>query len=504
MKEYVTKIKILDSNIVSDIQKYTLYTATKYFSFVSKVKMFLLSNLLKINEGEIILYKTNRQIAFRSFISKLISNGFVESYGEGPVFSDYPKLFIVGINYFMDKNKTEKVLRAWGGVFPGEDKELAYAKALGEAVERNTMYFMRNGSERKYPKMVYGDSSFLYEYIPKFTKKQINKEQRMISSGKDLSNVSGFFVDSLTGDKKRFLPLPFIYWGDTKEENDKMAFHDTSSGSGGGLTYEQAFLSAIYETIERDHFLLYWFSGIKPNIISNDSITGLFGDYVRNVIKDYNLEIYFLNTKYDLAVKSCVCVVIDPVLNIITMGGKAHSSSTETLKSSLLEALIVMMNTRERSKMIDEDKLSNILKEKSFTKDLDRLGRINLYCSPLGISIVKKQFLTGDYISYKDFSNGEKEFFSKKEEKEFIVSLFQDLVAKKGKGYHIYNHRASSLWTKEIDYEVCHVFVPSFLKLHLEEILATPVSERLFAFAKEKGKLLNNEDDIVTLPHFFP
>ena len=186
------------------------------------------------------------------------------------------------------------------------------------------------------------------------------------------------------------------------------------------------------------------------------------------------------------------------------MGGKAHSSSIEALKSSLIEAILVIVNTREREKMMSESELSLILKEKTFTKKLGRLDRVNLYCSLKGISIIKKQFLTGDEISYEDFSNDEKKFSSRKEEKDFIVSLFQDLVAKKGNGYHVYDYRAISVWTKETDYEVCSIFVPSLLKLHLEEILATPVSERLFLFAKEKGKPINNENDIVTLPHFFP
>ncbi|MCX6757087.1 MAG: YcaO-like family protein [Candidatus Nomurabacteria bacterium] len=504
MKEYVEKIKILESDLVSDIQKYTFYTKTKYFSFVATVKMFLLAKLLKIDEGEIILYKTNKQIAFRSLLNSIISKGFIESFGEGPIYSDYPRLFIIGMDYFINKSKTDQKMRAWGCVFPFEDKEIAYAKSLGEAVERNATYFLESENMRKYPKIIHGDASFLYEYIPKFTKKQIEKDKRMVSSERDLTLVRGFFVNSITGDKKRFLPLPFIYWGETSRKDEKISFHNTSSGGGGGITYEQAFLSAIYETIERDHFLLYWFSGVNPNIISNDSIPGAFGDYVRKAIKDYNLEIYFLDTKYDLDVKSCVCVVIDPVLNIITMGGKAHSSSIETLKSSLIEAILVIVNTREREKMMSESELFDILKEKTFTKKLGRLDRVNLYCSQKGIAMVKKQFLNGVTISYKEFSDGEKEFSSKKEEKEFTVSLFKDLVIKKGKGYHIYHHKATSVWTEELDYEVCSVFVPALLKLHLEEILATPVSERLFLFAKEKGKPINNENDIVTLPHFFP
>ena len=154
--------------------------------------------------------------------------------------------------------------------------------------------------------------------------------------------------------------------------------------------------------------------------------------------------------------------------------------------------------------MMSEKEMLEILKEKDFTKKLGRLDRVNLYCSALGISMIRNQFLIGNEISYEEFSIGEKSFSSKKDEKVFVVSLFKDLIAKKGNGYHIYDHRAVSFWTKEMDYEACHIFVPSFLKLHLEEMLATPVSERLFLFAKEKGKNINHENDIVKLPHFFP
>jgi ribosomal protein S12 methylthiotransferase accessory factor len=504
MKEYISKIKIFDSEKISDIEKYTLHTQTEYFSYIAKIKMFLLAKLLKVNEAELFLFKTKNQLAFRSFLSSLTLQGFIKSYGEGLVFCDYPKFLKVSITYYLDKNKLMETQKSWGYVLLNESKELAYAKALGEALERNATFFLKDSSCNVYPKISFGEASFLYEYLPKFTKKQIISNERLLSSREDLQHVRGFDVSSLTGDKKHFLPLSCTYWGGIIEGKDKIIFHETSSGSGGGLVYEQALLSAVYELIERDHFLLYWFSGVQPNIISNESISGPFGEYVKKIIEEYALEIYFLDTRYDLEMKSCVCIIIDPILNIIAMGGKAGTSSVEVLKSALLESMMVMTAIREQENHIKEVDLAKIIEEKTFLKNLNHTDRVRLYCSPSGINLIRKQFLRGLSIQYSDFSSLEKNFSSYKDEVKSLLNSFKGLIEKKGKGYHIYEHRARSKWTEETNYEVVHVFIPSFLKLHLQEKFATPVSERLFVFAKEKGKILHHENDIVTLPHFFP
>lgn len=505
MKMYDAKIKLLESYRIFGLKHYAFHDATKYFSYVSKVGMFILSKVLRAKEGELLILETGNQKAFRSLLNTLIKKGFIHSYGEGVIFYDYPAYYLVGITFNIDVRLSGIHSKGWGYVTQDEDKELAYAKALGEALERHATYYLENSTVHSYPKTYEGDASFLYEYIPKFTQEQIRTNKKVVASQEDLKKIRGFKVPSVTGGGKRFLPLSCFYWGQEIPQEGKLLFHRTTNGSGGGVTHEQAFTSALYELIERDHFLLYWFSGVKPKVITNKSIPDDLGVYVAEVEREYQLEVYFLDTRYDIDIKSCVCIVVDPVLNIIAMGGKTHHSSMVTLRAALLEALSVMFVVRhDRAKIKKMIDFVDTVSVKKFTTAIDMIERMNLFCSPEGIAYIKKYFIGKDRVTFDFFSQKEKKFVNEKEERKFLIDEFKKLVATKGEGYHVYEHTASSVWTKEMEYSVVRVFVPALLKLHLKETLATPVSERLFTFAREKGYPLAGEESIKTVPHFFP
>lgn len=503
MKKLHPKISFLNRDTVVSVERYVVFTRTKFFSFVGSIKMFVLSKLLRVDEASIFLVTTKQDTAFRTLFKTLQTKGLIKSFGEGPLFSDYPRLSMIGVSFFLDKEIDERVQMAWGYVALGDDSNSMYAKALGETLERNATHYISASKAQHYPSIFYGDASFLFPYIPKFTQEQIRCKSDVLAKDDDLKKVKGFNVNSLTGDKKRFFPIGCFYWGDTKEEKGKAMFHETSSGSGGGLTHTNAFLSATYELIERDHFLLYWLSGVNPDIIDIESIPGDFGEYVRQIREEYNLEIYFLDTTYDIQVQVCTCIVIDPVLHLVSIGAKAHSLSIEAMKSSLHEAFAVIFTTRERGTPVSEDELKEVLSKKTFLKTLDKVKRADLYCSNYGVTFIKNMFLSGDLISYDKYTKRETLFMNKEDERKHLLAEFYKLVVEKGPGYHLYEHQFSSKWTQELSYKVVHVFVPSFLKLHLLEMYATPVSERLFSFAKNKGKVMCGEKDINTAPHFF-
>lgn len=503
MRTNSSKIKILSTLEIKSVRRTILFDRTHYFKFIKNIKFFVLGKLLGVQEGYFYIVKTNHQYAVRSLLDSLKEKKFIEGYGEGVLFSDYPKFYFVGIVSFLKKMDTAEKHYSWGYVLPGDDKEKAYSKALGETLERHATYYSSLERNVAYPKFYKGDASFLYPFIPKFTQEQIKKYSDIVTSEDDMKEMFGFKVKSITGGTKQFLPVESFYWGGLSDKGQKVFFHPTTSGSGGGITHDEALLSAIYEGIERDHFLLYWFSGISPNQIQLGSADGGFGEYIEHIKKDYNLEVYFLDTRYDTEVLSTVCVLIDPVLNLIAMGGKAGLQVEEVLRGSFLEALAILCSIRDRGEHVSESELRTILGDFSLKMNLGKTKRMNLYSSPHGISLVKSHFLDGGHVTVREFSGSVKRFDTKKEEKEYLLAMLQRLVTKKGDGYHAYVHDFSSIWTKETDYFVTHVFIPSFLKLHLIEALATPVSERVYAFAKEKEKSLHSEKDINRLPHFF-
>lgn len=451
-----------------------------------------------LNTSEVVLI-TNSQsqhYALKDLLEKLKQKQFVIHYGEGPIYSDYPKFHYFGLNYIIDSEHSTETQLAWGYCLPGDDVEVAIAKALGEALERQASYYTPTVTKLKLPRIYQGDASFLTKLIPHFLGNTTKQTQ-------DVSRVWGFKAKSLTGDWKKFFPLECFYWGARKSADQPLLFHPTTSGSGAGTTKEKALLSAWYELIERDHFLLYWLSGAQPDIIENSSLPQELKDYVESCEKRYGLEVYFLDLDYDLGVSVRSCVLIDPILNRITMGAKAGPNTVELYKGALLEALAVLTSTRSFKKSISETELKAILAEKPFSQHITREARVNLYASKFGIDLIKSIYLSGQRKKIPTVDNVSKNTPDKANLESLILN-FKNLVKKNGSGYHAYYHFFSSPWLKELNYHSAHIFVPSLLKLHLNEFFATPNSPRLDQFAVDKKIDINGRVKINGVPHFFP
>ncbi len=499
MKVFSSAVKYLASLHIKSTKVLSVYSGAKYFPFTATFPMRIFSYFLGIKEGFLAVVATENQEAEKRFLEELKADGVLDSYFEPAFFCDYPKVYALGINYSREQGKT---FRTWGYVRTNEDRTLAYTKAIGELLERDAEYYVA-GKNPYRPSFDLHDVSDLYSCIPKFTQTQCDRYHSLIASYDDLKSLPSLYVKGI-GSSSRYLPASLFYWGMDHSVCGKVISHPTSSGGGGGFTYDEALLSAVYELIERDHFLLYWFSGVLPRRINNGTIPGEFGRYVASLEKDYYLQVYFLDLRYDSHAKVVACVIIDPILNIIAMGAKASMSPIETLRSSLLEALAVMMELREKKLFVSEMELKEILMEHSFNKDINASQRTQLYCSSFGIGLIIKHFLSGEFIAYSDYEKGYKVFSSKNDEVEALKDHVSSLVKEKGEEYTLYTHTLHSSLTKKYGYHVVKAYCPAFIPLHLVEYLATPVSPRLEEFGRIHGKHIHGEEGIVTLPHFFP
>jgi thiazole/oxazole-forming peptide maturase SagD family component len=465
--------------------------------------------LLKIKEGTLFIVEHKNDYGIRSTIDTLVNSGFIKKYGEGYLFCDYPRINYAGIVFSLNSD-IDEVQRAWGYTLPDESTEISFLKALFEALERHATYYNPSLRSVIYPKFIKGDASFLYELIPHFSDKQLKKFPFLVGSAQQLKNVLGFKVQSLLTGDTCFLPVSVFYYGKALISSEIPALFDpTSSGSGAGQTLEDATLSALYEMIERDHFLLYWFSGITPNEILYENDESRFGSYVTAMRKRYNLEVRFFDIGYDYSVTAIFCVVIDPVLNIIACGAKVGQNTESVMEGALLEAIAVISSLRGRGEMIGSGTMRKILDENwLLNHDLDRKKRVNMYCSLEGISLIRTKWLDKKhaYVNYEDLVKKNKAFNSKKEELNFMKQNCKDLFKKYGRGYDVFFHEHSSLYIKKIGCHVVHVFAPALLKLHLTEPMATPLSERLTLFTKQKGIEYSFDEEGVSsfIPHFFP
>ncbi len=314
-------------------------------------------------------------------------------------------------------------------------------------------------------------------------------------------------ASTLTKGPGRFIPAQSFFWGDVINGGEKLFQEATTSGSGAGSTKDAAVLSALYELIERDNFLLFWFSGVQPTRIVIDDVPGIFFEQIRRSMKNYNIEVYFFDITYDINVLACMCLIIDPVLNIVSIGGKVSAEGENTLKGAYLEALATLNLVRSRNMHMPEDVLKEIQKNKSWGSDkVNKSGRVNLYNSSYGVSLMREMFLTNNNktILYIDYNSRSRAWVDDTTELRVMLTELDTLVRTKGDGYQAYVYEFSSKYTKKRGYHVAHVFIPMFLKLHLTERFVAPVSNRLIEFMQSHSVTYDGIENLNNLPHPFP
>lgn len=489
------RFTLLTSNPLQSIRKMDIFTAPSYFKQRLDTKRFFLAKLLGVKEAKIFIAETDSSIAFRSLLASLQEEGLVAISGDAKAFEDYPPLCIFGLFYYLDTSIRENLaMRSWGFTYPFEKKDKVFAKCLGETLERHAFYFLPGSTVHEYPHFEQKDVSSMFPLCA-----TLGTIPYAVKTSDDLKKIRCMRVKSLTGGPMGYLPYTCLYWGSLLE-GDKVLRELNTNGGGGGMTHDDALLSGLYEFIERDHFLLYWLSGKQPRVIAHEDMKGDFGDYLKKVTQNYLLEVYFLDVSYDTHTQAVVAVVIDPVLNMISMGSKASQEVENSMQGALLEALAVLSFVRERKTSFSEEKLSFYLDKKRNLK-IGQSERMSMYCSKKGIEIVRKHFLLGKTIPLSLMKEKDRLFATKKEELLFLQQEFERLVKEKGDGYHVYYQSAKTKWTKKEGYHVVKTYIPSFLCLYLDEVFRPVSSERLEAFKKEKG-IVSHKGQPEAPPHF--
>lgn len=504
MRSRSSKVSVLNKITKQSLQKIVLrdtFGGFVHLGFQEKI----LQALFKIKEGTIFAIEHHTTSGPRMILEKFKKEGFVRTYGEGPQFADYPKFNHVSVGFEAVEGDERTKQMSWGFSFAGDGPEIALYKGLIEAVERHANYFAENSKTIYYPTFFYGDASWLYPLVPHPRAEQMERISVLASSSEDLKCVRGFKAKSLLTGKKKFFPLQVFYFGiDLLKE--KLLGDLTTSGTGAGSSFEMATLSALYELIERDHFHLYWFAGVTPTLVDISSDVDLFRK-VSTIRSRYNLEVYIFDISYDYGTQVYMSVIIDPVLHIVSCGAKAGQFAQNAIEGALLESLAVLNSLRETNGFFSEKQTKDFLASKTYlSQKMDKSARLRVFSNEYGISFLKKSFLfkNNKTVSLAECQKRDKVFPSLKKELAFITSLIKEKMKKEGDEYDVFIHELSSKYSKEIELSVVHVFSPALLKLHLMEMFSSPVSSRLFKFAKLKGKKSFQEKDINPLPHFFP
>lgn len=224
---------------------------------------------------------------------KLISNhtSVVRYIGKVPRLNYDPKLVSFGITP-CDTTKING--EKFGGQSSGCHRDVfkAFMSTIGETVERYCPAFfdtsrMVQSSFSKIPGNAVSPSEFALFHKQQYKSFQENGYS-MYPFNKDIELYWDVCHDIVNGEKT-YCPSAFIYLPWTTEE--KRITTGTSTGLAAHTNWHKALLTAIYEIIERDSFVLTWYQKIVPPKLIID-----------NEIRNYINKIYPLDYEWHFSI----------------------------------------------------------------------------------------------------------------------------------------------------------------------------------------------------------
>lgn len=416
--------------------------------------------------------------------------------------NDYPEMYKTSLP--LVTSLTEK---------GGKNQEYAYgtstvsllqslSKTVGEALER---HFFRLSPTSDFitasvNELVQGGGTFLdISKIPGFTKHQQANPRLRWDKDTLFNWVEG---KELLSSKKTFLPAQLVFWDQIFSiagTQEPYLRNQTTNGAGGHFTYEAAVLSAVYENVERDAFLIYWLRNIPPRRIALRTINDeSFQSFVAE-LKRCHLELILLETHTDIAIPACVAVIVDRSTRgpSISVGGVAGFNILPKLQHAAEEALSVHMH------LANDASMQYILPDNYVPFTMWTIGkreRLALWKDPTMFTHLQ-QFLSGPEISFEEFARHDvKNFSNAQEELHGVLDQFR----KKGSGYEVYIYECRSPILTRVGYHVVRSIVPALLPLYLTENLATLEATRLESVPRYLGVPVQNTTTMNPLPHPYP
>lgn len=372
----------------------------------------------------------------------------------------------------------DEKLKHLNGAGSRPDFETALSKAIGEVLER---FFLAKGKGRDQKDLRRSTVDAFKKkrelYLPPDRLDQFMPDQRS-SMHKDYNEKTPFLWvpgKEYSLDKAVWIPAQMVSlqrFLSPNGEREPVIREQNTNAAAGGFTLDETILSAVYEAIERDSFLVYWLNNQPPQRVNPETCPNEAFQRMLRQVRRYRFEPVFLKTTTDIGVPACVCVLIDrgnggPRLSV---GAGAGNDPAAILLSAMMESLTVQRSTSREFSEIPMPRIDEPFRDK--TMSLGR--RINLWRQPQMFPNIEA-WLTGDEVDFSEAFPNPRRFGSPKDELSYLANLLGAL----GPGYKIYYYEYQDPVLKRIGYHVVKVIIPELVHMYLTESDASIGAKRL-------------------------
>lgn len=310
-------------------------------------------------------------------------------------------------------------------------------------------------------------------------------------------NLNWSKMEDLATGNPVWVPSQMLYLYPTDPHNTESAVgYATSSGLAFHSTPAEAILGGLYELIERDAFMIAWYSKLSMPLIDVTSHPDLI-KFMRRYIEPSGVDVYLVDLTAISLIPSVLAVAINPHTDLAPVA--LGAASGPTLLSAAKSAAIECLQTRNWVKA--EQRSGNA----HSAEDIDLQGlirsfddHIRFYANEKAIERVKFLISSPDRtdVSLSDFFKSETP--NKELEKVVRILMSQNI--------EVFAADLTSPDVREAGGKVFKVFSPQLQMLDVGFHRRFLGSERLRTQARSAG-LRDDElrlEDLNPLPHPFP
>lgn len=214
--------------------------------------------------------------------------------------------------------------------------EQAILGTIGETVERYAcaFYNLKDSKLTTFSDLKkQGDHAISPKEFALFHNQQFNDKRFQIKKYTEEIKLRYFETIDLTTGNKTWLPGQFIYL--PFKADDSYITANTSTGLSAHTEYNQAILGGLYESIERDSFVLTWMQElVTPKIV----ISNIIQNYIDSIFPT-KYEWHFFDITFDIKVPTVfgICFGKSEYGDFIAVGSSTRSTYSEALKKVIQE-----------------------------------------------------------------------------------------------------------------------------------------------------------------------
>ncbi|HFK5510559.1 TPA: YcaO-like family protein [Elizabethkingia anophelis] len=369
----------------------------------------------------------------------------------------------------------------------GDNWEEAMLGTIGETLERYApaFYNLKDSIFSSFENL--NKSAVSPKEFALFHEKQYEDERFKIEKFTEDIELTWFSTTDLTNGRETLLPGQFIYLPFNHDKHFVTA--NTSTGLAAHTNYYKAILTALYEAIERDSFVITWMQEIVSEKIIIDTEIQTFLDTKFPT----KYEWHFFDITYDIDVPTVLgfCIGEAEYGRFIAVGSSSRQTFGEATKKVIQE---IGQGIPYFRYLLGEKK--NWIPDDDFSKIHSFEEHSIYYTKRPDLWHVFDKWLTAKPSKSIDFNESFKR--NEKEEIRHIIKILKD------KNYNVLFKDITTPDIRQLGFYSIKVFIPQLLQLAGAYPFYFLGGNRLFEVTKQMGYYSRDYDNLNKYPHPFP